>query len=312
MSAPTAVLTEAEKEHFRQRGFVHLKNCFSKEQAETITQNMWVRLGLDPSNKSTWPARVNMPNHKSFKAAEFAPKAWAAICELCGGEDRILPATSEWRDSLIVNLGDPNFEGIDVAPHDLDNWHVDGDFFVHYLDSPEQALLVIPMFTDVVPRGGGTMICPDAIPKIAKYLSDHPEGVSPSGVPRGHEQFEGGATLGWFKTVAKSCSDFVEVTGECGDVFLLHPLMLHSATKNPLRAVRVITNPPVGLREPFQFDRADGEYTLVEQATLRALGKDSLPGWKISEERERRVPLSASVKARMKEEETKRLQAAQA
>jgi hypothetical protein len=38
---------------------------------------------------------------------------------------------------------------------------------------------------------------------------------------------------------------FFEVTGEVGDVFLLHPFMLHSASKNILRDVRVITNPPV-------------------------------------------------------------------
>jgi len=99
-----------------------------------------------------------MPSHMNFDASEFAPRAWAAICELCGGEDRVKPASKMWKDSLIVNLGTPEGEDKPVAPQDLDGWHVDGDFFVHYLDSPEQALLVTPLFTDIAPSGGGE--CP--------------------------------------------------------------------------------------------------------------------------------------------------------
>lgn len=252
-----------------------------------------------------------MPHHVTFDAREFAPKAWAAICELCGGEDRVVPETSEWRDSLIVNLGDPERAGLDTHPHDLTNWHVDGDFFNHYLDSPEQALLVTPLFTDVVPRGGGTVICPEAIPKIAKHLHDNPQGMSPYGVLRGHELFDQEATEGYYLDVAKECSDFVEVTGECGDIFLCHPLMLHSATRNPLRALRIITNPPVSLNEPFNFNRPDGNYTLVEETTLKALGVDSLPEWKIAAPRERRTPYGAARKSKMKEDEAKRLNEAQ-
>lgn len=48
--------------------------------------------------------------------------------------------------------------------------HNDGDFFVHFLDSPEQALLVIPLWSDIVPRGGGTVVCADGIKCIAKHL----------------------------------------------------------------------------------------------------------------------------------------------
>jgi hypothetical protein len=69
-----------------------------------------------------------------------------------------------------------------------------------------------------------------------------------------------------------SDSSIVEATGEVGDVFLLHPLMLHSASKNLLRKPRIITNPPVSLKEPFCFDREDPrEYSLVEQKTLSDL-----------------------------------------
>jgi len=45
-----------------------------------------------------------------------------------------------------------------------------GIFFVHFLDSPEQALLVIPLWSKIVPKGGGTAISTDGIKHIAKYL----------------------------------------------------------------------------------------------------------------------------------------------
>lgn len=85
---------------------------------------------------------------------------------------------------------------------------------------------------------------------------------------------------------------FVEATGEVGDVYLLHPFMVHSASKNLLRDVRIITNPPVSLKHPFIYaGKATNEYSLVEQKTLRDLGMpDGLPDWRITAPRERLVP----------------------
>jgi len=265
---------------------------------------------MDPEDKSTWTRlRTNMPSHLKFDASEFAPRAWAAICELCGGEDRIKPVSKMWGDSLIVNLGTPEGEGKPVPPKELEGWHVDGDFFVHYLDSPEQALLVTPLFTDIEPNGGGTVICPEAIPKIARHLYDHPEGVSPRMSPRGHPKFTKEKDLAWFNGVARSCDNFVEATGKLGDVYLMHPLMLHSASSNALRKLRIITNPPVSVKEPFRFDREDGDYSLVEQMTMRALGGKSLKGWKIAAPREGVVPERVRIQERMKREEEERLAA---
>lgn len=158
MATPPAPLTEEEKAFFLKNGYLKLRNCFTREQAAVVTEGLWARLGMSEEDRGTWTRwRTHMGTHREFDCAEFAPRAWAAICELCGGEDRVHPSSRQWRDSLIVNLGSPESEGRTVVPEELDEWHVDGDFFVHYLDSPEQALLVIPLFTDIVPGGGGTM-----------------------------------------------------------------------------------------------------------------------------------------------------------
>jgi hypothetical protein len=83
---------------------------------------------------------------------------------------------------------------------------------------------------------------------------------------------------------------------------------LHSASRNSLRVPRIITNPPVLLKEPFKFDREDPEeYSLVERKTLKELGTERLHGWKITGERRVVVPARVRIQAEMRAEELKRL-----
>ncbi|KAI1102845.1 dihydrofolate reductase-like domain-containing protein [Jackrogersella minutella] len=315
MASPPAPLTEEEKAFFLANGYLKLTNCFTREQAADMIEGVWTRLGMSPTDKSTWTKeRTRLPAHRTFDCAAFAPKAWAAICELCGGEDRVDPASREWRDSFIVNLGTAERAGVPVPPRELVEWHVDGDFFVHYLDSPEQALLVTPLFTDVAPQGGGTMICGPAIRDVARHLHAHPEGVSARMAPRAHPDFCRERNREWYVDHARgrADADFVEATGHVGDVYLLHPLMMHSATSNARRDVRIITNPRVSIREPFCFDREDGEYSLVERKTIDAVGgQEMLKCWRITMPREAVVPERLRVEEMMRREELRRLEEGQ-
>jgi hypothetical protein len=155
----------------------------------------------------------------------------------------------------------------------VSGWHKDGDFFRHFLDSPEQGLLVIVVWSDIAPQGGGTFIAADSVPVVARYLAEHPEGVLVDDIP--------------FAELVASCTDFVEITGRAGDVVLLHPFVLHAVSQNALRIPRFITNPPIALREPLGFDRDDP--SLVEQAVLRGLGVPRLD-FRATGSRERVVP----------------------
>ncbi|KAI5805160.1 hypothetical protein EDC01DRAFT_715880 [Geopyxis carbonaria] len=304
------VLSQEQIEHFLAHGFVRVPGAIPPEKVSAWTDTLWKRLGYDPNDKSTWlQKRINMPAHKREPARTFSPIAWRAICELLGGEERVDAESALWSDGFIVNLGLPEYEGKDQNPKELDNWHVDGDFFVHFLDSPEQGLLVIPVFSDIEEGGGGTMITPDGIGIIAKHLMENPQGVSPKMVPRGEEPKHTGITcLSLIISQAQSCSTFHEMTGKTGDVILMHPFMLHSASKNRLRIPRIITNPKVSLKEPFNFDRENAdEYSIVEKKTLMELGVDRLRGWKIKGDREKIVPERMQVQRAMKELEEKRL-----
>lgn len=234
-------------------------------------------------------------------AKDIAPAAWGAICELVGGEERINDYCKEWRDGLITNLGAERWETESITPRELDNWHCDGDFFLHFLDSPEQALLVIPLYSDIKPRGGGTYIAEDSVGAIARWLRDHPSGVYP-GMGPGENYFDHQARL-------KECNVFTEMTGDRGDVILLHPLMLHSASKNHTRAVRLITNPPVSLKQPFEFNRSNpADFSIVERKTLKDLGVDRLD-FTPAAPRLRITPKRLDVQSQLLAEELERMKA---
>jgi hypothetical protein len=192
----------------------------------------------------------------------FAPAAWRAAMELVGGVERVV-LPWQWSDAFIANLGVGGDRPWQPPSPAAGGWHKDGDFFRHFLDSPEQALLSLVLWTDMLPRGGGTFVAADSVPVVARYLADHPEGVLPG-------DFDYAELIG-------QCRDFVEMTGKAGDVVLLHPYTLHATSQNVLGVARIITNPPLALREPMNFNRPDPDgFSLVEQAVLRALRVDRL------------------------------------
>ncbi|GAA3285811.1 phytanoyl-CoA dioxygenase family protein [Dactylosporangium vinaceum] len=301
------MLSEADAEHFLTRGYIVVRNCFSRADAQEYTRTLWTRLGYDPQDPSTWAEpSVHMPGHRTIDVATFAPKAWEAICDLVGGPERIATtAPHQWNDGFIVNLGEgADRPWADASPQ-APGWHKDGDFFRHFLDSPEQGLLTLVLWSDVQHRGGATFVAADSVAPVARFLAAHPGGVYPPGV----EPPPGGSVPAVFDyaDLIAGCTEFVEATGEVGDVYLLHPFILHARAQNVLRAVRVITNPPVTLAEPMRFDRADpAEHSLVERAVLRALGAERLP-FTPTGPREVLVPPRVLRQQRMLAEEAARL-----
>jgi hypothetical protein len=182
-------------------------------------------------------------------------------------------------------------------------------FFIDYLDSPEQGLLAIPVLSDIAENGGGTYICPDGIDVVARHLRDNPEGGTPYMARRGEEHMH--YEFGWFVEQIRDqskCSLFQQMTGNVGDVVLMHPLMMHSASRSSLHTPRIITNPSIYMKEPFKFDREDPEeYSIVERKTLKELGVDRLRGWQITGKRERLLPGRIDIHNRMREIEKLRM-----
>ena len=287
------VLTEDQVEHFLSRGYVVLHDCFSRDAARAWTDQAFVRLGYDPNDPSTWKeAVIHMPSHQRVDVKEFAPRVWGAVCDLLGGEERIQQPYN-WGDGFIVNLREGADRPWEPPSPSVKGWHKDGDFFRHFLDSPEQGLLTLVLWSDVLPRGGATFVAADSVPVVARFLAEHPEGVLPN-------EFD-------HRSLIAQCHDFVEATGQVGDVFLLHPYILHAKSQNLLGIPRLITNPPVHLREPMNFNRPNpDDFSPVELAVLRGLGVERLD-FHPTAPRERVVPERVARQQKMLAEEKARL-----
>jgi hypothetical protein len=256
-------LTAAQAEHFLERGFVTVPGAFDAASARQRLEDAWIRFGYDRDDPGSWAEkRIHLSSRSHVDARSFAPAAWRAAVELAGGAKRVrLPW--KWGDGFIANLGVGDDRPWQPPSPAVAGWHKDGDFFRHFLDSPEQALLSLVLWTDMLPRGGGTFVAADSVPVVARFLAGHPEGVLPG-------DFDYADLIG-------QCRDFVELTGAAGDVVLLHPYMLHATSQNVLGVARIITNPPLALREPMNFNRPDpGDFSLVERAVLRGLGAGRL------------------------------------
>jgi hypothetical protein len=291
-------LTDDEVEHFVRYGYVVVKDCFDPESAAAWIDRAWIRFGYDRNTPEQWvEKRIQLSTLDSVDAQDFAPKAWAAAVQLLGGEDRIeLPW--QWNDGFIANLGVGDDRPWQPPSAEVSGWHKDGDFFRHFLDSPEQGLLTIVLWTDMYHRGGGTYIAADSVPVVARYLAEHPEGVL--------------ATEFDFQALARQCTDFRELTGEAGDVVLMHPFMLHATSQNVIKHGRLITNPPIALRRPMNLDPDDpSELSAVERAVLHGLGEDRFD-FQRTGERELVVPERVLVQQRREAAEAARLAAADA
>ncbi len=292
MSRPSS-LSQTQIDEFIQHGSLLISDCFTREAAQEITNRAFVRLGYDKNDPATWEkSRVHMPSLSGFDCAEFAPKAWAAIGDLLGGFERV-HTPCHWSDALIVNFSDGVTQPWQEPSAAVHGWHKDGDFFRHYLDSPEQGLLVLVLWSDIETQGGGTFIASDSLAPVARFFAAHPEGILPNEIP--------------FRPLIEECREFAEVTGRVGDVILCHPFLLHASSRNHSGIPRFLTNPPVSLREPMQFDRANAEdFSPVERVVLNALGAERY-AFTPTGSRERIVPERAQREAAEKEIERQRL-----
>ena len=281
--ARCSVITREEAERFVANGFVLIKDAFSKDHASHVASQAWRELqevhGVDQNDPNTWaqPRAGHRPSgyarlkgsDKQHRLQTLAPRAFQAQADLVGGVHRF-PFNGEnltWGEGVVSNLGivdDPRWQ---PPAAKQPGWHKDGWHFRHFLNSPEQATVTVPLYSDIQPKSGGTYLAVDSIGPVAQLLLDSPAGLHPDSV-------QGAGYL--IPGLLDQCREFTELTGEAGDMVLLHPYMLHRVSINPSTRPRFIANMAPVLTEPMNFDREpDDPYSLVELATLHALGQPS-------------------------------------
>ncbi|MEP7359576.1 MAG: phytanoyl-CoA dioxygenase family protein [Anaerolineales bacterium] len=271
-------LTDAQVQSFLDNGYLVVKKCLDPVVANRWIDEAYQRLGYSKDDPSTWTKEIIWMDHKNeIPVRELSPQAWDAIADVVGGEDRLetqvmkLPQSGHftsidsfnWSDAFIVNFRKGADQPWQPPSPAIKGWHKDGSYFRHFLDSREQALLTIVLWSDMRHMGGSTFIAPDSVRVVAKLLAEHPEGIDPHDIDH--------------QAIINQCTRFEEMTGEAGDFVILHPYMLHASSQNALRLPRFMSNPPIVLKEPMNFNRANpADFSLLERATLHYLGVDRL------------------------------------
>ncbi|MCX5660734.1 MAG: phytanoyl-CoA dioxygenase family protein [Planctomycetota bacterium] len=248
------VLSPAEIEQFVDDGYVVVRKAFPRDLAELILPDVWAAMGYDAHKPETWDkAFIHLRQflwHMPFEAV-YTEKLRGAVDQLLGRGRWLVPMRSGWWPIYFPGHQKPPWK----APES--GWHVDGGH-QHHLNSPEQGLLGILIFSEIRPGDGGTAISLGSHLEAARFLAAaEPEGLKPGEISQ--------------KVAALPRPRVLEITGEPGDVALMHPLMLHSASPNTGPRVRILTNKTFPLRKPMDLSRANpAEQSPVERAILKA------------------------------------------
>jgi len=254
------VFTESEIEQFLTDGYVMLRGAFSREAAQTVRNELWKITGLDPDDSSTWTQnQIHLQTVLKGPLVEpvFTPRLFAAFDDLMGiGRWEYEPQLGWWPIS---------FPGFEKPPwtDPQTGWHVDGQQFHHHLNSRDQGLLSIFLFSDIEPGDGGTALSLGSHQITAKILEEsEPEGLDVHQLLR--------------KVNEHPRERVMETTGEVGDVALIHPFMSHTRSPNTGNRVRFICNPCFSLKEPMNLQRENrDEYSPVELAIVDTLAKET-------------------------------------
>ena len=164
-------------ERFVRQGWVEVEGAIDAAYCEARVQHGFERLGITEADPSTWPTGWhNLPPVEAPGIEEIAPRAAAVLYELVGGKEAITFAGIP--DNLIFNFPDPTTEW--WPPHAWTSpgagYHKDGDWFRHFLDSPEQGILGIIFWRDVTERQGPTYLATDSVGPVAALPRRPPRG----------------------------------------------------------------------------------------------------------------------------------------
>jgi hypothetical protein len=231
--------------HFRTHGWMRVARAFDDDAAQRMRRAVWRALsglGVDPKEPSSWT--VERPAHLKHlrKDEAFAAVGSAALIAAIDRifEGRPYPMPGDWGALFIAFPSD--------APWSIPirGWHADA----HYASAlwPTNGVKTLAVFGDVEPRGGGTLIVSGSHRLIHAWFQANPPVPGAHGfdlrrelrkqpyIRELHRAGEPGDRAARFMDRTEEAGGIplrvVELTGHAGDVFLLHPLVLHVAASN--------------------------------------------------------------------------------
>jgi hypothetical protein len=242
-------LSAEQRAAFHDRGWVRLREAFPREVALQLGANMWEELlddfGIDQADRGTW-----YQPRCSLRRAKWDPLQRAIATDILVGAIDALLGPAPWR--LPTNWGVvlttfPNLTRDEWSVPSA-GWHYDFDVDANLMGIG--GLQVFSFFSRVEPRGGGTLIVEGSHRLLRRFASSLPPDAGRSDHQALRQRFlRQDPWLRALTGVAASPADridffmresdtadvplrVVEMTGEPGDVFVCHPLMLHVAAQN--------------------------------------------------------------------------------
>ena len=262
------MLSKEQREEFRLFGITKMPGAIPKEDAAQMCDCIWEALqnqGIRRDAPDTWNSRRLSGFHHLPESAKFEQIATPAICDAL---DDLL-GSGKWRRperwaSLLVAFPESR-ERWDV-PHQ--SWHLD-------LPATRAAddLFAMRLFTCVAELqhgGGATMVLGGSHRLVQKLVREngiermrsadvrrtlmrkHPwiNGLCSldTSVDRVREFMQNGTTIDGIELRV------MEMTGEPGDVYLVHPLMMHAGSTNCASVPRLVLSTMVYCAGAFLED----------------------------------------------------------
>jgi hypothetical protein len=250
-SAPlqSAGLTATQRAQFDVDGFVRLPRAF--DGADAMADRLWehlARRGIDRHDAATWPRGKAHHLQKLLHEPVFipigGPTTSAAIDSLLGAGRWTRP--NHWGEFLV------NFPECGRRWTVPTLWHTDAAY--HDPVSPLHGVSVFSFLNRVEHAGGGTLVLAGSHRIIARFAGRHPElrGEKTATVRRAfyqsHPKLAELVTVGNDDERAEQFSAeidvdglparVVELTGDPGDVVIVHPLLAHCVSPNCARQPR--------------------------------------------------------------------------
>jgi hypothetical protein len=250
------VLGPADVDAFVEHGFCVLRGAFTAKQAAAARTVVWRRMaqqaGIRRDDPATWPDSYDIEERPA------APEVLGCFTDrLVAAVERLVGA-GRWNGLRTWGFWPVNFS---YGAHELDpvpthGWHVDGNWFRHTPDAPEQGLLLVGLFSDVEPGGGAAMVAAGSHRRAARVLAAHPAGLTH------RELFDA--------VLAEPIGTITELTGAAGDVVLRPPAPVPRPWLQAPRAAALHLDTEAGLRAPLRLDRLDDADHSVLEHSLRA------------------------------------------
>jgi hypothetical protein len=263
MPSSSRTLSAAQIESFIADGYVRIDEAFSSSLADECRAILWRDTGCDPDDPSTWTKPVIRLGHyhqPPFVAAANTDKLRSAYDQLAG--------PGRWLPLHALGTFPVRFPSRD-DPGDA-GWHIDVSFgtdnpdFMEWranVSSKGRALLMLFLFSDVGEDDAPTRIRAGSHLAIARQLA--PAGDA--GLSLRELSVDGYASTAHLPEVL--------ATGSAGTVYLCHPFLVHAAQPHRGKHVKFMAQPPLQPATPLALERADGDYSPVEIAIRRAIGR---------------------------------------